>query len=115
MNDSESLRRILSTMNQSVIPSRLFLFVLFPFVFIWLLVDLLTAKNELIQNPFSSGGEHFNRVKELGIATDDGMMCLNNAQMLSIGAIGQLFNVIRGLAKRLGVSEDELYALAKQY
>lgn len=57
LNDSESLRRILSTMNQSVIPSRLFLFVLFPFVFIWLLVDLLTAKNELIQNPFSSGGE----------------------------------------------------------
>jgi hypothetical protein len=58
---------------------------------------------------------YYDRLKEIGVITDGGMMCLNKAHMLSIGAIGQLFNVIRGLAKKLGVSEDELYELAKQY
>lgn len=58
---------------------------------------------------------YYARLNDLGVISKDGMCDMQKMDMLSIGAIGQLFNVIRGLAKRLGVSEDELYELAKQY
>ena len=58
---------------------------------------------------------YYDRLKDLGIISNGGMVCMQDMNMLSIGAIGQLFNIIRALAIKLGVSEEELYALAKQY
>lgn len=58
---------------------------------------------------------YYEKLKEIGVITNNNMFCHNNAMMLAIGAIGQLFNVIRGIAEKLNMSEEELYQLAINY
>jgi hypothetical protein len=73
--------------------------------------DIKLAK--AFSNPDSD--VNYGRLVDLGIITPRGLLNFQKMHALEVGAIGQLFNVIRGLAKKLGVSEEELYDLAKQY
>lgn len=72
-------------------------------------IKLVQSFSDRKANPY------YDRLSDLGIISKGGMCDMQKMDMLSIGAIGQLFNIIRALAVKLGVSEDELYALAKQY
>lgn len=58
--------------------------------------------------------KHFKRLQELGIFNKDGdMWNMQKMQTLNLGALGQLANMVKGLAKKIGLSEQELYQLAK--
>lgn len=80
--------------------------------------DVLDEEDDIkLVQSFSNknSNPYHDRLKDIGVISEGGMCDMQKMDMLSIGAIGQLFNIIRALAVKLGVSEDELYALAKQY
>lgn len=55
-----------------------------------------------------------NRLEALGIL-QNGFMSHQKMMSLNLGAVGQLFNIICGLAKKLGLSKNELLEMAGQY
>ena len=54
------------------------------------------------------------RLEDLGILKN-GFMSNNKMHSLNLGALGQIFNIIKGLAEKLGVTEEELLKMAKNY
>jgi len=64
-----------------------------------------------INNPNS---QEYGRLQELGIV-DNGFISRKKLDALTVGSIGQLWNIIRHLSKKFDVSEDELFEMAKNY
>jgi hypothetical protein len=54
------------------------------------------------------------RLEELGIFKN-GMVCHQKVMALNLGSVGQLWNMVRGLGKMLGISEEKMLQLAKDY
>lgn len=58
--------------------------------------------------------EHKKRLEELGIIKN-GFMSHKKMTALNLGTIGQLWNIIRHIAKKFNISENELFEMAKNY
>lgn len=54
------------------------------------------------------------RLNSLGIMQGN-LMNVRKMHALELGALGQMMNMVRGLAEKIGVSEDELFAMSKVY
>jgi len=54
------------------------------------------------------------RLHELGIMKN-GYVCHQKMMALQLGAFGQIWNVLKGLAEKLGFTDEELLALTKNY
>ena len=54
------------------------------------------------------------RLEELGII-ENGFMSHNKINSLQLGAIGQLWNIVRGLGKRFGLTDRQLLEISKEY
>lgn len=59
--------------------------------------------------------KQYDMLVKAGIITPSGLFCINKATSLSLGAIHQIFNVIRGIAEKIGITEEELYKMALEY
>ncbi|MDO8640292.1 MAG: hypothetical protein Q7R33_02010 [Nitrosarchaeum sp.] len=73
------------------------------------LVD--TAKNMLGGWSNKVMSQYKDKLEELGII-ENGFMSHNKMTALMLGAFGQMTNMVKGLAKKLGITEDELFAMA---
>lgn len=54
------------------------------------------------------------KLEEIGVM-ENGFMSSHKKDALELGAIGQLFNMIRGLASELGITSEQLFKYAKEY
>jgi len=54
------------------------------------------------------------RLNSLGIMHGN-LINVRKMHALELGALGQMMNMVRGLAEKIGVSEDELFAMSKVY
>lgn len=78
--------------------------------------DLILS--ETLRNKFADGKpvlKHYEeRLGKIGIMKN-GFVSLSGLSSLNLGSIGQLFNIVKNLASRLGISKDELLKIAKEY
>jgi hypothetical protein len=72
------------------------------------------ARNDLAHEYDKIDEEDVARLTELGIM-QNGFVSTRKMTALQLGAIGQLFNMIRHMAKELGFNEDALLEMAKNY
>ena len=55
------------------------------------------------------------RLQELGVINEHGFQSRKKTDALTFGTLGQLWNAIKQLGQKLGVSEDELLTMARSY
>lgn len=77
---------------------------------------LAEAARKIIGNQTISAGlkPYKKRLEKLGIIIN-GFVGHTEMMALNLGLGSQLYNMIRGLSKKLGISEDELYNMALEY
>lgn len=77
--------------------------------------DLMLS--ETLRNKFADGKpvlkNYEKRLEELGIM-ENGFVSLSGLASLNLGSIGQIFNIVKNLASRLGISKEELLKIAKE-